>query len=69
MPIVKLLNRCCKTKLDNRSEVLLRNSLNKINKEQYREIYNILYDQVYKHKKFKVIDEIKIFISSIKEAH
>lgn len=68
MPIVKLLNRYCKAKLDNQTECLLRNSLNNLDKEQYRELYNDLYGKLYKHKKFRILDEIKIHISSIKEA-
>ena len=69
MPIVKLLNRNCKAKLDNQTECLLRNSLNNLNIDQYREMYNNLYDQLYKHKKLKHFDKIKIFISSLKEVH
>ena len=63
MPIVKLLNRNCKAKLDNQTECLLRNSLNNLNIDQYREMYNNLYDQLYKNKKLKLFDKIKIFIS------
>ncbi len=58
MPIVKLLNRNCKAKLDNQTECLLRNSLNNLNIDQYREMYNNLYDQLYKHKKLKLFDKI-----------
>ena len=60
MPIVKLLNRNCKAKLDSQTECLLRNSLNNLNIDQYREMYNNLYDQLYKHKKLKLFDKIKI---------
>lgn len=69
MPIVKLLNRNCKAKLDNQTECLLRNSLNNLNNDQYKEMYSNLYDQLYKHKKLKLFDKIKIFISSLKEVH
>lgn len=69
MPIVKLLNRNCKAKLDSQTECLLRNSLNNLNIDQYREMYNNLYDQLYKHKKLKLFDKIKIFISSLKEVY
>lgn len=69
MPIVKLLERCSKVKLNNENEVLLRANFNKLNKEQYRELYNDLYGKLYKHKKLRLFDRIKIFISSLKEAH
>ncbi len=68
MPIVKLLNRNCKAKLDNQTECLLRNSLNNLSNDHYRELYNNLYGKLYKHKKFKLLDEIKIRISSLKKA-
>ncbi len=69
MPIVKLLNRNCKAKFDNQTECLLRNSLNNLSNDHYRELYNNLYGKLYKHKKLKLFDRIKIFISSLKEAH
>lgn len=69
MPIVKLLNRNCKAKLDSQTECLLRNSLNNLSNDHYRELYNNLYGKLYKHKKLKLFDRIKIFISSLKEAH
>lgn len=34
MPIVKLLNRNCKAKLDSQTECLLRNSLNNLSNDQ-----------------------------------
>ena len=68
MPIVKLLERCSKVKLNNETEVLLRANFNKLSKEQYRELYNNLYGKLYKHKKFRILDEIKIRISFKKEA-
>lgn len=68
MPIVKLLERCSKVKLNNETEVLLRANFSKLSKEQYRELYNDLYGKLYKHKKFRILDEIKIRISFKKEA-
>lgn len=68
MPLIKLLERCCKIKFDDETKELLKVCFDKLNNEQYNKLYNNLYSKLYKSK-FNVINNIKIRISSIKESN